>query len=196
MGKGGGKPPPDSQDSVALAQIAAEKYNLYQQFFVPLESQFIKNAVSQNAPEVYEATAGLSSAQFAAPQAAALEESSRLNIEKRGLDPSSAAFRSPALRKAAALSKGMGLAQTGIDTTNRYFSGLESVVAMGQGQSGQAMKGLAEMSGLSADRAEADAERAFNAASSRMDLAGNALGFSERVRQEKSGGPSGYGMGG
>lgn len=175
MGGGGGGGVKETQDQQEMARIAAERYNLYQANYVPLEEFYKKKVFESRSPAAYETVRGLAGAEYSDKFAPAMEERD-LGLAAKGINPSSGAFKSPAMEKAYAESAGRGIAGAEVGNTNRFYRGLEGVIQMGQGQSSSAMEGLIETSNRSGENAAAAARSAFEGGSLVNDVAGTVAG--------------------
>jgi hypothetical protein len=111
---------------------------------------------------------------------------------QQGVDPGSGVFmgNSAALRKAQAVKQGLGVSSAKIDNTSRFYDGLTSIIAMGQGQASDAIGGLQSVAKSSTERAMNDASDAFNSASATRAGIGQmvGLGVSPFVDSQLNGG--------
>lgn len=168
----------EGEDARALAEVAVKRYNRYQQVFVPLENQYISEVFQAREQPAYEMAGAVASAPYAREFAGANRQLEG-GLFGRGIDPSSGAFQntSAALRRAAAVSQGMGVAGAKVANTDRFYSGLRSIIAMGQGQASDAMKGLGDIAANSQNNAISAVGRSFDRISTARGVAGTALGL-------------------
>lgn len=165
---GGGDPklPPDTEEAKALAEVAAKRFNRYQEVFVPLENQYISDVMDVRDQGTYETVGALASADYGREFAGANERLAD-EMQQQGVDPGSGVFmgNSAALRKAQAVKQGAGVAGAKIANTTRFYDGLSGLIAMGQGQAGESIGGLASLATRSEEKAMKDASSAFESAS-------------------------------
>jgi hypothetical protein len=166
MGGGDPKLPPDTEEAKALAQVAAKRFNRYQQVFVPLENAYMQDVMNVRNRGAYETAGAIASADYAGEFAAANERLAD-EMTQQGVDPSSGVFmgNSAALRKAQALKQGMGVSSAKIANTDRFYTGLGGLIAMGQGQAGESIGGLSSIATRSTEQAMRDASSSFENAS-------------------------------
>lgn len=200
MGKGGDpKLPPDSEESKALAEVAAKRFNRYQEVFVPLENAYIKDVMDVRNQGTYETVGAMASADYAGQFAGANTQLADEMVQQ-GVDPSSGVFvgNSNALRKAQAAKQGLGIASAKIDNTSRFYDGLQGIIAMGQGQAGESIGGLQSLATRSTQKAMNDASSAFENASGVRAGVGQMVGMAASPFVDKmyGGGSSSGGSGG
>jgi len=178
MGGGGGSTTiEDTASQKALASIAARRFNLYQQYYVPLENQFIQDVFSMADPTAYENVSGFVNA-LQQPQF----QQARRDMERaafaQGVDPTSGQYRgtTAAMGQAQARGMGIGTAEALSGQTDRYYQGLQNIIAMGQGQAGQAIAGLSDVGELAGKRAAAEARTGLGSYLGRQQLIGTAVG--------------------
>jgi len=178
MGKRDPELPPDSLEAKALAEVAAKRFNRYQQIFVPLENAYIKDVMNVRSRGAYETVGGLASAEYAANFDAANRQFAS-EMAQQGVDPNSGVFigNSASLRKAQAVRQGIGVAGAKVENTNRFYEGLSSIINMGQGQSAEAIGGMASIANLAEQRALDDASRSFERASAMRAGVGTMVGL-------------------
>lgn len=160
------KPPDETPEARALAEVSAARFNRYKEVFAPLENAYIKDVFNVRDQANYEMAGGLASAQY---QPEFDRANSQLNQEmfQQGVDPTSGAFQqnSAALRRAQAVKQGLGVSGAKLQNTDRFYQGLQGVINMGQGQASQAISGLGSIAKTATERAMSDAENAFNSGS-------------------------------
>lgn len=175
----GGKPeaPDDTEESKALAEVAAKRWNRYQQVFVPLENAYIKDVMDTRSRGTYETVGAMASADYAGQFDAANHQLADEMVQQ-GVDPSSGVFmgNSAALRKAQAVKQAGGVAAAKVDNTSRFYDGLSSIIGMGQGQATEAIGGLQSVATRSTERAMRDASDAFSNASATRAGIGQIVG--------------------
>lgn len=176
-GGGGSTEIKDTASQKKLAEIAARRFNLYQQYYVPLENQFIADVYSMMDPSAFQSVEGLVSAVMQPEFQAA-----RRNLEQQafaqGMDPTSGQYQARAseMQQAQAQGMGRGVAQGLSQQVDRYYQGMQNIVAMGQGQAGQAMAGLGDIADIAQKQASAQAATSFGNYLGRQQLLGTAVG--------------------
>ena len=167
---------PESQ--AALAEQAAINLRRYGDIFVPLENQFIETSMAQFDDRNYERAMG-----NAATRVAGLYESGMADFNQaafsRGLDPTSGAYRaeSSALREAQARGMGQAMADSAMSNTDQGLGGLTAIVRMGQGLSNDAMEGQLSLAQNQSERANRQAQMAFQNNQSIANIAGTGIGM-------------------
>jgi hypothetical protein len=178
MSGGGGNNVEESPHTKELARIAKEKWGWYQQNFVPEENKYMGWVKSQNDPGKFDVSAamGMNEARL---QTAPLMDSTRTTMMSSGIDPSSGAFMSGMsdARRGAARSIGSAGMNAGIGMKDQYARGVENIVGMGQGQSGDATKSMADISKMSVQKAKDDAFSAWNDQQAGREIVGTAAGM-------------------
>ena len=97
---------------------------------------------------------------------------------QNNVDPSSGRFMATSdaitAETGSAIGRGTAAGQSG--QLDRYYQGLQNVVAMGTGQAGQTMSGLGDIARYSGDVARARARGEITEAMAREEAVGTALG--------------------
>lgn len=182
-----------SNEEKQLAQIAQERWERYENKFVPAENEYIS--------EIEEINTGHMADKAEGEVTAAAHQSFDDSVEKTlaktaaaGADPSSGRWQAQssglADARGSSLAKGLQNVHEGLE--NQELSGLKNVIAMGQGQSSEALSGLGGLAENAAREAQADAQAAAALDSAQANLAGNVLGAGARYA---AGGLSGGGGG-
>lgn len=178
MSGGDPKRPDDTPEAKALAEVAAERWNRYQDVFVPLENQYFGDVMKVRDKGTYDDVGALASAKYANQFDQANGQLAH-EMEQQGVDPSSGVFmgNSAALRKAQALKQAGGVAAAKVANTDRFYDGLSSIIAMGQGQAGQSIGGLRSVANQSGEQAMRDAQTSFENASATRAGVGQMVGL-------------------
>lgn len=176
MGKG--SKVDETEQERALAEIAAQRFNRYKEVFAPLEDQYIQQVFDVRDQSNYETAGGIAAAQFQKEFQTGQDKLTDQMIQQ-GVDPSSGAFQenSAALRRAQAVGQGLGVSGAKVANTDRFYQGLRGVMAIGQGQSADAIEGMAGLARQSQERATASAESAFNRSSAVRSGVSAGLGY-------------------
>jgi hypothetical protein len=176
MGKG--SKVDETEQERALAEIAAQRFNRYREVFAPLEDQYIQQVFDVRNQSNYETAGGIAAAQFQKEFQTGQDKLTD-QMFQQGVDPSSGAFQenSAALRRAQAVGQGLGVSGAKVANTDRFYQGLRGVMAIGQGQSADAIEGMAGLARQSGERATASAESAFNRSSAVRSGVAAGLGY-------------------
>lgn len=176
MGKG--SKVDETEQERALAEIAAQRFNRYREVFAPLEDQYIQQVFDVRNQSNYETAGGIAAAQFQKEFQTGQDKLTDQMIQQ-GVDPSSGAFQenSAALRRAQAVGQGVGVSGAKVANTDRFYQGLRGVMAIGQGQSADAIEGMAGLARQSQERATDSAESAFNRSSAVRSGVAAGLGY-------------------
>lgn len=176
-GGGGDSKVKDTPEQRQLAQVAAEKWNYAQENLAPLENAYMESVgdMTIDANMSYIAGRTLQSQQQAVSEAS---QQAGMQLGQAGVDPSSgraqAAMSGIALGGASAGGETLGRAQ--FEQENQQVQGLQNIVAIGQGQSGQAQAGLSSIAAQSAVDARQSAANRFNRRSANLQLLGQVAG--------------------
>ncbi|SDI27746.1 hypothetical protein SAMN04487867_10455 [Vreelandella titanicae] len=176
-GGGGDNKVKDTPEQRQLAQVAAEKWNYAQERLAPLENAYMESVgdMTSDANMSYIAGRTLQSQQQAVSDAS---EQAGMQLGQAGIDPSSGRFQTAmsdiALGGASAGGETLGRAQ--FEQENQQIQGLQNIVAIGQGESGQAQAGLSGVAAQSAQDARQTAANRFNRKSANLQLLGQVAG--------------------
>ena len=195
-GGGGDTTVKDTPEQRQLAQVAAEKWNFAQEKLAPLENAYMESVgdMTSDANMSYIAGRTLQSQQQAVSDAS---QQAGLQLSQAGIDPSSGRAQSAmsgiALGGASAGGETLGRAQ--FEQENQQVRGLQNIVAIGQGQAGQAQQGLSSIASQSAVDARQTAANRFNRRSANLQLLGQVAGAGTAYGLDKLSAPnSGLGM--
>ncbi|WP_421174096.1 hypothetical protein [Aeromonas enteropelogenes] len=193
MGGGGSEDIPETEAQKALAEVAQQQWDLYQNELKPYEDLFMQKVENLNSDKAYEDLAG-TAALGTAQSFGLARESMADSMAAGGIDPTSGKYQS-AMNN---LETEQALSQT--DTTNRaqsnqqdkYVAGLQDVVAMGQGQKGDALSGYDGLASSSLQKSASDAQSAWE---KHQSIAGGlgAVGGAYTANAMRSSG-TGYGL--
>ena len=178
MSSGGGSAQVEETSSQrALARIAAQRFNLYQQYYVPLENQYISEVYGMMDQSAFDSVSGFVNA-ATQPQFQAAARNMQNMAFQRGMDPTSGQFqaRSEEMSRVQARGQSDALAQGLSSQVDRYYQGMQNIVAMGQGQAGQAITGLGEIGKQAGSVAGARARSALAGDLARGQFLGSAIG--------------------
>lgn len=176
-GGGGSTQIKDSASTKKLANIAARRFNLYQQYYVPLENQFIGEVLNLTSVGKFADVAGVVSASLN-PEFQNARNMVSNRLINQGVDPSSGKFRANMsnLTNVQGSSIGRGSAAGQSAQLDRFYQGLENVVALGQGQAGSAMSGLGDVANLAGNVARSEARAGLTEFMAGQEALGTAIG--------------------
>lgn len=185
----------DTPEQRALAQVAAEKWNYAQQNLAPLEDDYMDSVAGMTS----DSKMGYIRGQANQGQMQALGQTTQQGsqaLTQAGIDPSSgrygAAMSGLALDAAKAGGETAGRGQ--FSQESEQLTGMQNVLAMGQGESTQAQSGLSGVASQAAADARSDAFNSFNRNSANLQLLGTAAGFG--ASSYMSSGSQGLALGG
>lgn len=176
-GGGGDNTVKDTPEQRQLAAVAAEKWNFAQEKLAPLENAYMESVgdMTSDTNMSYIAGRTLQSQQQAVSEAT---EQAGMQLSQAGIDPSSGRAQSAmsgiALGGASAGGETLGRAQ--FEQENQQVQGLQNIVAIGQGQAGQAQQGLSSIASQSAADARQASANQFNRRSANLQLLGQVAG--------------------
>ena len=177
---GGDSGPATIADTAAqkkLAELAAKRFNLYQQYFVPLENQYIADIFSLGDDSSFQSVDS-----FINPLQQPEYQATRKGIEAeafaKGMDPTSGQYRGAVSNVLTASGRGgaLGAAEALSGQVDRKYQGIQNVIQMGQGQSGKAIAGLGDVASLALERAKSEGKTAAAEYLGRQQLIGTAVG--------------------
>jgi hypothetical protein len=176
-GGGGDNSVKDTPEQRELAAVAAEKWNFAQEKLAPLENAYMESVgdMTSDANMKYIAGRTMQSQQQATDEAS---QQVGAQLEQAGINPASgraqAAMSGISLGGANAGGETLGRAQ--FEQENQQIQGLQNIVAIGQGESGQAQAGLSGIAAQSAQDARQSAGTQFNRRSANLQLLGQVAG--------------------
>ena len=195
-GGGGDGRVKDTAAQKALAQIAARRFNLYQQYYVPLENEFMNSVFSMKDPSAFANVEGFVTS-LQQPEFQDARSQMQRQAFAAGADPTSGQFQARAQEMQNTQARGMalGTAEGLSGQLDRYYQGMGNIVAMGQGQAGTAISGIGEVGELAQRRAISEAQQQFRKSEAGRTVIGQGLGLGAGLYFSGRGG-SGSGGGG
>ena len=178
MGGGGSTQIKDTKAQKTLASIAAQRFNLYQQYYIPLENQFMTDVFAMKSDGAFNDVEGFVNA-LQQPQFQAARKNMENKAFAMGADPTSGQYQATAAKMQEAQAQGMGrgTAEALSGQVDRYYQGMQNIVAMGQGQAGQAMAGLGDVATLGQKRGQAIAQESMSNYTGGLGALGAAAGL-------------------
>lgn len=107
----------------------------------------------------------------------------------QGADITSGQFQDASAQMTNAQARGMGTgtAEALSGQLDRYYQGMGNIIAMGQGQAGQAMSGLGDVGALAQKRGIAEAQSDMSSYVNTLGAAGTGLGLAYGYSRGKGG---------
>ena len=176
-GGGGDTEVKETAAEIALAEVAAKKWQDYQADFIPLENQYmeqVKKLDSANVQNRVAANAGANVASQMAGSGVGLQQQSFA----RNLDPTSGSFKTKSGVLNTAIQKSIDNAANNakFGAENAYIQGVGNVVAMGNGQETAAYNSMGQLAGQASQQAINDARSDFTKAQSEQEMVGSVVG--------------------
>tara|TARA_B110000858_G_scaffold95472_1_gene109989 strand:- start:1228 stop:1815 length:588 start_codon:yes stop_codon:yes gene_type:complete len=177
MSGGGSTNIPDSASQKALASIAAQRFNLYQKHYVPLENQFMQDVFAMSSPSSFDNIEGYVSS-LQQPEFQNARRQLEAQAFQMGADPTSGQYQAASTAATTSQARGMGLgAAEGLSgQVDRYYQGMQNIVAMGQGQAGAAISGLADVGDIAQRTGAAQARTGMGNYLGRQQTIGSFVG--------------------
>lgn len=186
----------DTPEQRHLAEVAAEKWNFAQEKLAPLENQYMESVSQMTDADRMSYIRGRTMQSQQQTTSEAFGQAGQ-QLQQGGIDPSSGRYQGAmsglSLDTAQAGGETLGRAQ--FEQENQQIQGLQNIVAIGQGQAGQAQTGLAGLADQSAADARSSAVNKFNRRSANLQLLGQVAGAGTAYGLDNLGGSTqGLGM--
>jgi hypothetical protein len=184
--KGGGNTIDESPHAVALAEIAQEKWDYYQDTFVPLENEFMAQVDAMDSEANYDKAMGMGVSEFDIQYEPQIDNKME-ELRSAGAAPGSgrAIMAEANMRSEGAGTQGMVGANAASAQKDKYIKGVENVVGIGEGQSTTAMQGMSDMVRMGTDRAKQDAFNEWNETSATRSAFGTGAGMAAGYAADK-----------
>lgn len=176
---GGRDEPEETEASKAAAEIANKQWNIYQTDLKPFEDKFIQRVdgfnSKQNMDRVKQDVAVNHNQEFTKAR-----EGLNQSLLSAGIDPSSGKYQGAMnqLTQDQALTQADTINRVQSTEQDKYLAGLSDVVAMGDGQKGQALAGISDSANNSLRKSVADAQSSFNEHAAMANTIGTVAGAS------------------
>lgn len=172
---GGSDDPKQTPEERELGRIAIERWNDYQTRFRPVENDYIEDVRRTDSDYAQARGQATSAVQQAFDP---MEDQLRSNLFYTGVSPESTQFLEAmsGMDEDRALSIGTGVNEAETAVSNQHVAGLQGVVAMGQGQSAEALGGMGQVAGDATTEAVNRAYRSFDNRQAGLHLAGTVAG--------------------
>jgi hypothetical protein len=179
MGGGGSKSTevPETASERALAEVSAGKWKMYQDQFVPLENQYMREVDNLGSAGSQQRLATMAMNK-AGESTLGLQTQLNQQSFAKGIDPSSGQYqtKSMVLNGAIQRTKDNAYAQGMNAAKNAHLQGIGNVVAMGSGQDTTAFNGFGNLANTAARSAIGDTGRDFQKSLDNQQLTGQVLG--------------------
>jgi hypothetical protein len=169
---------PETALQRAQTQLALNKVQDYKKRWLPLQKNLAQH-ISEMAPKDSQArreARGIASTSTEAQFADARTGLESNLAQSGGLGSSKAKLSIAGMGEDEAASTGLGLAGADQRIDDAYVSGLSTIMALGQGQEGMAMKGTADEAAMSGRQATADARMSLEHRMGNAQLVGQLAG--------------------
>ncbi len=177
MGKGAEKVE-ETKEQKQYAKIAAEQWNRYQDAFVDVENEYIRQAHEMGDEQNYDKITGAVNTTSNSATSTALKDVQK-GLSSRGINPNTGKATSITndIVTNGANKESQTAAQGNHSVTQRYTGNLQNVVAMGQGQKTTATAGLQDIAAASGREARNSAMASASEASIPAAAAGIAASY-------------------
>lgn len=175
---GGGNTIDESPHAVALAEIAQEKWDYYQNTFVPLENEFMTQVDSMDSDASYNKATGMGMVEFDVQHEPQVQNKME-ELRSSGVAPGSgrSIMAEADMRASGAGTQGIVGANAASAQKDKYIKGIENVIGIGEGQSTTAMQSMSDMVRMGTDRAKQDAFNEWNETSATRSAFGTGAGM-------------------
>ena len=188
MGGGGSSEIPETEAEKAQAHIAQKRWADYENNFRPYEDMFMGRVDQMNSEQELNRASELAMTPLSRSFAREGVKISKM-MQSNGVNPNSGKYKSAmgdvetslANEKVNASSRAVSSQQ------DRYVSGLKNIVAMGQGQAGEAIAGMTDIASMSQKNAQNDALNDLQSRQNVQGAVGTAVGGGLRWGQEQYG---------
>ena len=187
MSGGGGDKVEESEYEKAQALVARQRMDDYQNDFQQYEDKFIQEVVDMNSEENSQRALELSVTPLAKAFA---DEGIRIqkSMNAGGVNPNSGKAKSvkssvAGLQAGAEVDSG---SRAVMSQKDNYISGLQNIVAIGQGQAGEAMNGLGDLASMGQSNAISSAQDSISNKNNVRSGVGLAVGAATRYGLNKT----------
>lgn len=187
-GGGGSTEIKDTPAQKKLASIAAQRFNLYQQYYVPLENQFIGEVKALTQQGKFDSVESVVTASLN-PEFQNARNMVSNRLMQQNVDPTSGRYTAAMedLSQRQARGTGLATASAGSQQIDRYYQGMQNIVAMGQGVAGTGISGLGDIAAMSGEIGRAQARAGLDRFMAGQEVAGTAVGTALGVGMQSKG---------
>lgn len=175
--KGGSASVKETKEEQALADVAAKKWQYYQETYRPLEDAYMAQVGELNSQGSYDFAGGT-----AASATTAAFDGARQNMaeamQQQGVNPNSGKYKSgmSGLSDAEAMSSADNKSRALTSQQDEYVTGISNISAIGRGQSTTAQAGLSDLAQAANQKAASDAGNAWNSKAATTNAVGGLFG--------------------
>lgn len=186
--KGGDNRIEETADQKEFARIASERWSNYKSTFVPAENKFIGEMLDYDNPARMESATRAASAAVQDSAADVWQERAGA-MTRSAIDPGSGTFQSAITDHAASTAaiETNVVNRTEQAVQDQRVQGMKNIVAMGNGQSAEALRGMGDIANRSASEAADSALRKDNRRASTHEAIGTVAGGATRAAIEYGG---------
>lgn len=174
-GGGGGVDIKDSEDQKMMAQVAKEKWRMYQEKFAPQENMWMEDLSNQNDQKHYQQASGAANTATNSAYGHAMQQ---LLQQGGNTGRMNAAINETAINEHATRMDNTNRMQ--VNQQGRYIQGLQNISQVGMGKETQAMTSLYDSASLSNSYAQQAAKNSFYDTQSKNELIGMGIGAATR----------------
>ena len=187
-GGGGSTEIKDTPAQKKLASIAAQRFNLYQQYYVPLENQFIGEVKALTQQGKFDSVESVVTASLN-PEFQNARNMVSNRLMQQNVDPTSGRYTAAMedLSQRQARGTGLATASGASSQIDRYYQGMQNIVAMGQGVAGTGISGLGDIATMSGQIARAQAQGGLDKYMAEQEVTGTAVGTALGVGMQSKG---------
>jgi hypothetical protein len=156
---GGGSSIEETKEQKAYADVAMQKWNKYKAMHKPVQDKYMNSVDRRNSQQSYNQVSGIASVPVENQFTQAVTNTAGA-LASRGVNPNSGMFKEELnkLDRRKQQTKADIMNQAQVSQQGRYTSGLQGIVAMGQGQEAQASAGLGDIASMANQKAANDAQ--------------------------------------
>jgi len=186
-GGGGDNKIEETEQQKAFAEVAMKQWQDYQQRYRPYENEFMGKVDRLNSENSYQQAADLASVPVESSFTGAVTNSAQ-QMTQAGINPNSGMFQEELnkIDRKKQQTKSDYQNQAQVSQQDRYTSGIQNIVRMGQGQSTQAMQGLGDVASMANQRAQNDAQLSAQNRYGNQQVVGGVVGAGTRYGLGKS----------
>jgi len=177
----------DTPEQKHLAEVAAEKWNFAQEKLAPLEDRYMEHVDQMDSEGKMSYIRGRT---FQAQGQGLSQAQGQMEsgLAQAGINPNSGRFQGEmhGLSQDIAGTGGEMAGRAQFEQDSQQVRGLQNIVAIGQGQSGQAQAGLSRLAQESSSDAIAQSQNAFNRRSANLQLVGQLAGAGTNYGMENN----------
>lgn len=176
MGKGP-KDIEETEEQIAAAAVAREKWDHYNETYVPVENEYMARVGQMDEDWQHDMATGGTAKQYSEAFDDAAQDSAAAQLQS-GADPTSGRFSAGLadVRTSEASATADGMVTADQNQESRYVGGVRNIVSMGQGVAADAQMGLQDVANRSASDAAYEATNKFRSSQDTQTMMGMAAG--------------------